>query len=140
MNEVTHLLTELSEQGARMTNLRMELVRIFERYQRPFAVDELLSLFKKRAFAVHKVTMYRELQFLLKAKVIEEVHISTKRTLYEFADRGHHHHLVCTKCEAIEEVFMRHELDEYEKSIVKKTNFQILKHSLEFFGLCKRCQ
>ena len=50
-----------------------------------------------------------------------------------------HHHLICTRCNAVIEV-EDDLLEELEDRIGKEYEFKIVDHSLQFFGICKQCQ
>lgn len=134
------LKEELASEGFRMTKLRTALIDILAESKRPFSVDEIAGLLKKQGTSCHKVSLYRELEFLAKVDGVHTVLFHDGLVRYEFVDHGHHHHVVCMNCDAVEEVELVTELDEEEKRIAKQTKFQILRHSLEFFGLCANCK
>ena len=52
----------------------------------------------------------------------------------------HHHHLICLKCNKIIKVEMTNQLVIEEKRLAKKNNFNIVNHSLDFYGYCQKCQ
>lgn len=52
----------------------------------------------------------------------------------------HHHHLICLKCNKIIKVEMENQLAQEEKKLAKKTNFNIVNHSLDFYGYCQKCK
>lgn len=130
---------ELEAEGFRMTKLRSALLEIFVHEVKPFSVDEILTMLKKNDLPVHKVTLYRELEVLTKASVIRPIHFHDQILRYESIAHGHHHHVVCVNCKQNVDVDVGDNFDEVERKIEKKTKFTILRHSLEFFGLCKNC-
>jgi len=82
-------------------------------------------------------TVYRNLQVLIKHGLIRSRHLPTGEVLYTPVDRDIHH-LTCVQCG---------ETSKMEGCPVKdihtpKTNskkFQLLFHTLEYFGLCQNC-
>jgi len=70
------------------------------------------------------------------------------KSRYELASeavKGHHHHMVCTRCGRIVDYsdFMEEEvkfIKGLEAELSKKHNFKIDKHQIHFYGLCERCQ
>jgi len=73
-------------------------------------------------------------------------HFATKGlSRYELAEwlRGHHHHLVCIDCGAVEDVEIPTKVELRLESIVSevatKSEFQPLDHALEIEGRCSRC-
>lgn len=130
---------ELEAEGFRMTKLRSALLEIFAHEMKPCSADEILTVLKKNDLPVHKVTLYRELEVLAAASVIRPVHLHDQILRYESVEHGHHHHVVCVKCKKITDVDVGDNFDAAERKIEKKTKFTILRHSLEFFGLCNAC-
>jgi Fur family ferric uptake transcriptional regulator len=82
--------------------------------------------------------MYRELKFLTNNGVVIKNTISG--TDYYEISKDHHHHLVCLKCKNIDMVEIGNHLKKQEKEIAKKNKFNIINHSLEFYGYCHKCQ
>lgn len=134
------LKAELASDGFRMTKLRNTLLEFMSKNTRPFSVDEICHHLKKIGLTNHRVTVYRELERLTTINVLEPVLFHDGIRRYELIDNGHHHHVICTNCDHVEDVALKTELDEEEKRIERKTKFQITRHSLEFFGLCASCR
>ncbi len=130
---------ELEAAGFRMTKLRSALLEIFAHEEKPFSADEILTVLKKNDLPVHKVTLYRELDVLINAAVIHPVYFHDQIQRFESVEQRHHHHVVCVKCDAVADVDVRDDFSEEQRKIEKKTKFTILRHSLEFFGLCSAC-
>ncbi len=130
---------ELTAEGFRMTKLRTALLSIFADNMRPFSVDEITKALEKKKVVVHKVSLYRELEVLTKADAITPIYFQDSLQRYEFVQHNHHHHIVCIKCNKFEDVEIDDKLDKEARRLEKRTKFSILKHSLEFFGLCPSC-
>ncbi len=52
----------------------------------------------------------------------------------------HHHHLICLECNSIIKVEMENYLEKQEQKLAKKNKFNIVNHSLDFYGYCQKCQ
>lgn len=131
---------KLKAGGERMTPLRGALLAILKKSREPKTPQELLTSLAKRGFNANKTTVYRQLETLARYNVVSAVNFADRVTRYEMVnENGHHHHLVCIKCGLIEDVKFKTDLDEKEKMIWKKHAFRVLQHSLEFFGICKKC-
>ncbi len=139
-NDVAELVYELESSGHKLTKLRQTVIEIFGRRQQPLLLEELGRLLYDRFIKVHRTTLYRELIFLQDKKMIVSVMLKDGKTRYEFADRGHHHHLVCTSCKKIEDVELRDDEHGLDKLVKTQNDFLITHHSLEFFGLCGACK
>ncbi len=135
------LLENLKENGERITTVRRALIQILSKDHQPVSVQEILKKLKSSAIAANKTTVYRQLETLLKYNFVHEVRLSDRSVLYELANgNDHHHHLVCLGCGSIEDVSFRDDLERQEKNITKTKKFKIIRHSLEFFGWCLKCQ
>lgn len=136
-----NLIEALRERGERITPVRTALLEIFSSRTEPFTPQELLRKLAERGYSANKTTVYRQLETLLRYGMVQEVHFPDRVTLYELtSENGHHHHLVCLKCQNVEDISFVTELEQQEKAIWKKSSFKVLQHSLEFFGICKTCQ
>lgn len=114
----------------RQTPIRNQLISLFQNHSSPLSAPEIL-----RQVKANKTTIYRELDFLLLNKVISEVDFADGLKRYESAVLPHHHHLICVNCKSVTDADLK-----VEKLILSKSKFKVLKHDLEFFGLCSRCQ
>ena len=82
-------------------------------------------------------TVYRNLQVLIKQGLVRSRHLPTGEVLYTSVERDIHH-LTCVECGETKrlEVCPVKELKVPRKS---SENFELLFHTLEFFGLCQNC-
>lgn len=135
------LLADLRDKGERITSVRKAIVEILSAGHNPLSVPELMSSLKKKQLMVNKTTVYRQLELLLFHKVVNEVRFHDRRVRYELnVGDDHHHHLVCIKCHKTEDISFEEDLERQEKIILQKKKFKVLQHSLEFYGLCEKCQ
>lgn len=88
----------------------------------------------------NKSTIYRELLFLMQQGIVVEVQLRPDITHYELAGQVHHHHLVCNRCDGVEDVVLGDDLHQLEAQIAIGKRFKVERHSLEFYGLCGKCQ
>ncbi len=139
LNRQTQIAAELAEEGFRMTELRLAILAIVERQEKPFSIDELRQALEKYEVDFHLASLYRELDILTNASVIQPVYFHDHIKRFEFAYDRHHHHVVCVKCDAVADVDVGDDFSDEQRNIEKKTKFTILRHSLEFFGLCNAC-
>ena len=82
-------------------------------------------------------TVYRNLQVLIKNGLIRSRHLPTGEVLYTPVDRDIHH-LTCVQCGETSKVegCPIKEIHAPKKNTKK---FQLLFHTLEFFGICQNC-
>ena len=90
-------------------------------------------------------SIYRSLAVLEDVGVLMPHHGAKGLTRYELAEwlHGHHHHLVCLECGAVEDVAVddAHEsrVDAVVNEISSRAEFKPLNHALEIEGHCARC-
>ena len=82
-------------------------------------------------------TVYRNLQVLMKSGLIRSRHLPTGEVLYTPVERDIHH-LTCVQCGETSKIEGCPVKDIHEPQQVSK-KFQLLFHTLEFFGLCQNC-
>ena len=137
---LNELLAKVRTRGGRLTKTRIAILSGFLVATKPLSPLEIISYLEDEKIKVNKTTVYRELNFLLENNLIREVRLlEGKAALYELSNE-HRHHLICLKCHQIKNLPADHQLCQQEKLINQQTDFKVLDHSLEFYGLCKKCQ
>lgn len=134
------IIAEIADEGFRITKLRSAIIEIMAQSEKPFSIDEIARHLRNADTPTHRWSLYRQMELLVKMNVAEPVIFHDGLIRYELLTKAHHHHVICTKCDHVEDVALKTELDEEEKRIERKTKFQITRHSLEFFGLCASCR
>ena len=124
----------LKKSGLKITSVRRNILEILENSKKPLSARELLLKIN-----ANKTTIYREIETLLNFGYLNEVNFGDRSKRYELSSLGHHHHLVCLKCKNIADIKLKESLKGQEQFISKYANFKVLRHNLEFFGLCANC-
>ncbi len=131
---------ELRSRGFRITAARKTILEILSDEHKPLSAADFHELLLKRNVKSDRVTVYRELDFLEKQGIIHGVQFQDRNRRYELSSLEHHHHLICQGCKSVEDVNLKEDLEAQERTIEKQKNFKVMRHSLEFFGLCQNCQ
>lgn len=139
MKQADDIILDLKQQGHKITEVRMELVKILLASDTPLTIIDLINKLKDKNLSPNKTTVYREIEFLKDLEVLEEVDFGEGKKRYEISD-SHHHHVICVNCKTIKDVSMDKDADLMGKKIMEKMGFKPIGHSLEFFGLCQNCQ
>jgi len=140
MSKFQPVLDNLKSKGYRLTKARKAIVSILIKSKVPLSAADLNSSLKSLDLHVNKTTIYREIAFLKSQEIIRELQFGDGRKRFESWPDNHHHHLVCISCDTIECIELDGCLEAEEKKILKENNFKTINHSLEFQGLCARCQ
>ncbi|HDQ25887.1 MAG TPA: transcriptional repressor [bacterium] len=132
--------------GYRMTAGREAVINVLSSTKEHLSADEIFIRARKLNPDIGLTTVYRTLERLSIMGEIHRLDPGDKRARFELAEseKGHHHHLVCTKCNRIIDYddFIDDEvklLSETEKKLSKKYDFKINNHLIQFYGECKEC-
>jgi Fur family ferric uptake transcriptional regulator len=132
---------QFKKKEGRVTPIRTALIEIMTKNQRPLSPQELLNYLIKKGLEANKTTVYRQLESLQKNQMVNEVHFNDRVTRYEILKQNtHHHHLVCLKCQKVDDISLPGDLKLQEKKVWRKNKFRVTQHFLEFFGYCKSCR
>jgi len=131
----------LQKNHFRLTSTRVVLLSILASCKAPLSAGSVLQKLLDQKQRVNKTTVYRALEQFKEKGIVREVYLEDRKQYYELAFREHHHHVVCVECECVEDVAIDEEiLLRQEKQISGENGFTVLRHSVEFFGVCSRCQ
>lgn len=124
----------------RQTETRRVLLEILHRASGPLAPPEIVVLCHRAGRKANKTTIYRDLAAMERAGVVRKVIVSDRKQYFELTERGHHHHLICTSCDHIQDIELEEEaVLKRAKDIGKRLGFAISSHAVEFYGLCRAC-
>lgn len=138
--QVQNILAQLKEKGFRITKTRIAVLQMLCSAQAPLSALQILQQLKQQHIQVNKTTVYRELTFLKEQHIIREIEFGDNHSYVELALGEHHHHVRCIQCKRVEDIDVEDQLHLAQQQIAKKSQFQVMNHSLEFFGLCVECQ
>ena len=91
-------ITKLQEKGFRMTQARSSIINLLENTDHPLTASSIHKILKRIGVTTNITTVYREIEFLLKERIIEKIPLLDNELHYEITGRAHHHHLFCTSC------------------------------------------
>lgn len=139
MQTSNDILKNLKSKGHKNTRAREAIIEILVKSRTPLSIPEILDLLAKLSLKPNKTTVYREIDFLKDQNLVKEIEFGDGKKRYEISSE-HHHHIICVNCHSIKDIPMEKELNAKEMKIIKKLGYKPIGHSLEFFGLCQRCQ
>jgi Fe2+ or Zn2+ uptake regulation protein len=124
--------------GFKATPHRLALLRVLSGSKAPLAVEKIIK--KMERIAPDPATVYRAVNELKEAGLINRVDFGHDHAHYEIANREDHHHLVCMKCGKVED-FTGCNVGSIIKKALKQTKqFRaVQRHSIELFGVCAAC-
>ena len=131
----------LRSHGLKATPQRLQVLGLLVNSKKPVSIVELQKKSANADQSMDSVTLYRSLEALVEKMLVRPVDLRHGHTDYELIRAGkHHHHIVCEKCGAIEDFEWCPEIELKKNILTNTSNFATLNdHSLEFFGVCKKC-
>lgn len=131
----------LKATGRRVTRTRQAVLSLLERTAQPLSATEIFEKLQEENVAIDLVTVYRTVHVLKELGFVAQIELHQEgQARYEIKEgREHHHHIQCQMCGAIVDLLLC-PLKKITKLIESQTNFIVDDHTLEFTGLCPRCQ
>lgn len=130
----------LSKHQLKQTKQRVNIIERFLELDTHIDAEGLHSDIKKCGLNIGLATIYRTLNLLEKAKLVEQRAFADGRTLYELnTPNEHHDHLVCTECSLVIE-FENEPIEKLQLEVAKEHGFKMTNHRLDLFGICPNCQ
>ncbi len=136
-DELKNAIGVLEQASMRLTQPRIAILKALIADHGPFSVDEVRSLAGSKN--LDRVTVYRCLTAFEELGIVRRCEFGDSTSRYEYSGgEHHHHHVICKRCRKVETV---------EKCVskalfnsIQSMGYQDVSHSLEFFGVCKKCQ
>jgi len=103
------------------------------------SAQEIHGLLAERGESVGLATVYRTLQLLADADIIDVVRSDAGEPLYRrCGGAGHQHHLVCRSCGKTVEI-EGPTVERWADRVASDHGFTEVSHTLEIFGKCTNC-
>jgi len=137
--QIKRLLTASNQ---RLTRVRGSVIEALRGAGRPIRVDEILAVTP----GLSQSSLYRNLAVFEAAGVVVRIQSADGRARFELSEElaGHHHHLICTRCGAIDDVGLpddfEQRLDGVLADVAAKSGFSMEHHRLDVVGLCRHCR
>lgn len=130
---------ELRGVSLRATPARIALMNLLEKSDKPLDVQAMIEYLQTKDVDTDPATVFRIINMFTEKGLARQVQLNEGKFRYELSSKPDHHHLICQKCGAIEDI-SDCSIEKLEKEITRKKKFLVKSHSLEFFGVCKQCQ
>jgi Fur family ferric uptake transcriptional regulator len=128
--------------GVRFTQARRLAVRALARAGGPRTASELHDTLRDQ---VPLSSLYRTLAVLEDAGVLDRSHDPQGIARYEPSEwlLGHHHHLVCVECGAVEDIqidpVVESEVSALVARIAGDAGYVVTDHKIDIEGICRTC-
>jgi len=120
----------------RKTAQRDAIKEAFLIKNRPLSVEEILQTGRKTVESLNQTTVYRNLKLLVEEGWLRIIYHPEAGTLYERAEKEHHHLFHCRSCDRLFEL-PGCALKEKESA---PPGFVTERHEVFLFGVCSSCR
>jgi Fur family transcriptional regulator, ferric uptake regulator len=121
---------------ARLTPQRRSLLDLIADRDGSFTAVDLFQEARRRAPDLGLATVYRTIELLRRTGSVRPL-VGDARPAYVRCDPGHHHHLVCLSCGAVEETNLCGAPSPAE--LRRRYGFLAEGHELDVYGTCADC-
>jgi Fur family ferric uptake transcriptional regulator len=129
----------LARKALKHTNQRLQVIKNFLKLNRHVDADTLYDSLRKAGHTVGLATIYRTLNLLKEAGLVEQRLFADGRATFELlVPHLHHDHLICTACGTIVE-FENKEIERLQAQVADQYGYTLSSHRLELYGLCATC-
>jgi len=124
--------------GVRSTRQRSAIAALLDDIEEFRSAQELHDELRRRGEGIGLTTVYRTLQSLADAGLVDVLRIDTGESVYRQCSKGHHHHLVCRHCGRTVEV-EGPTVEKWAETVAGQHGFTDISHTMEVFGTCGEC-
>lgn len=128
----------LEDTSLRMTKQRQVILEELRAITSHPTADEMYDLVRRRLPNVSLGTVYRNLEILAESGVVRKIDIGGTKKRFD-GNVDEHHHLRCTICGRVDDLHINTDVD-LEALAAMMTDYTILRHRLEFIGICPKCK
>jgi Fur family ferric uptake transcriptional regulator len=128
----------MSPTGVRATRQRAAISALLDKIEDFRSAQELHDELRRRGEGIGLTTVYRTLQQMASAGVVDTLRTDTGESVYRRCSGNHHHHLVCRACGSTVEVVGR-EVEKWAADVARRHGYSDVSHTIEIFGICGDC-
>ncbi len=131
---------DLRKVGLKVTLPRLKVLEILETSKlRHLSAEDVYKAMLEMGEEIGLATVYRVLTQFEGAGLVSRLNIDGGHAVFELEDGAHHDHLLCVRCNRIEE-FVDDVIEQRQREIAKQKDFEMTDHALYIYGICKKCQ
>jgi Fur family peroxide stress response transcriptional regulator len=132
------IIQKLRDNRHKITPQRLAIVKILATSEGHPSVENIYDQIKSDFPTMSLATVYRNILIIKSLGEVLELGFPDGSNRYD-GNRPHPHpHVICIKCKKIVDPDLD-SMDVMKKEVAKETNFKILNHRLDFFGICSDC-
>ena len=130
-------MAKLKAYGYRLTPQRLAILRIAANSREHPSVEQIYRQLREDFPTTSLATVYNTLECLKGLGEVLELSL-TGGSRYDVYNPNPHPHLICTVCNRIEDLDL--DLGDTARATIAERGYAQIRHRLEFYGICPRCQ
>ncbi len=132
---------DLRDAGLKVTLPRLKILEILENQteDRHMSAEQVYKHLLSDDEEIGLATVYRVLTQFEAAGLVTRHHFEGGNSVFELNKGDHHDHLLCVKCGRVEE-FQDNVIEQRQREIAARFEFELTDHSLYLYGLCPACR
>jgi len=141
MSFITEASEAIRESGGRLTSQRRLILELLQESEEHFDAEGLYHQAHERDASVSLATVYRTLNMLKEAGLIDQRYFSREhgREYYEPVAAHEHYHFTCQRCHKVIE-FESRLVDQIRQELEAKLGVQMNHTCMCFEGICETCR
>ncbi len=132
------IIRKLRDNGFKLTPQRLAIVKILARSEGHPSVETIHAQIKKSFPTMSLATVYKNILTIKSIGEVLELGFPDGSNRYDGNKPHPHPHVICIRCKKIVDSESER-LDEVRRAIEAETDFKILHHRMDFFGICGEC-
>jgi Fur family ferric uptake transcriptional regulator len=133
-------IASLRPAGGKRSSKRDLILSLFLRQQGHLSADDLFDIVRREDSGIGRATVYRTLQWMVRAGVARKVDFGEGRSRFEPAYRHpRHFHFVCNVCHRSSE-FLSSDVESLIEDIAAARSFAATQTIVQILGTCEECR
>ena len=132
------IIQKLRDNGHKITPQRLAIISILAKSEGHPSVEIIHDQVRKDFPTMSLATVYRNILLIKSLGEVLELGFPDGSNRYDGNRPYPHPHVICVVCKKIVDPDLE-SLDEMKKEVALETDFKILNHRLDFFGICSNC-
>jgi Fur family ferric uptake transcriptional regulator len=129
--------TTSSEPARRQTWQKDAVLHALGQAQGFVSAQQLHKQLTQHGSVIGLATVYRTLNTLVSDGLADSL-VNAGESLFRDCSKDHHHHLICNSCGIAVEIEAK-QAETWASKVAKEHGFTQVTHTIDIFGLCKKC-
>lgn len=129
---------EKLQPNMRITNQRQVILEELRKVKTHPTANELYDMVRERLPRIGLGTVYRNLELLADAGVIQKINTSGTQKRFD-GTPDQHYHIRCEQCGRVDDIAMDCQ-NGLEKKAAQASSYMVTSHHVEFRGICGECR